>query len=529
MFSLKLNKFERIFFTVDLSDSSSMAAQITSVVLIMTIVFSISTWMLSTMPELRNLPEGRCRDPEAVHKVGECEPEQMFFFDVLEHLFVHIFTIEFLMKLFTVHSVRFELNKMKFLEGALRGKMKKHGELSPAWKTVLKWFLAPSTMIDLFAIVPYWLERITGSSGGSAFVILRILRLTRVFRVFKIGKYNEIFSLFARVMTQSLPALYLMLFFVGLGLCLFGTLTWFCESGVWFPQGAPELIELGIDGRGAYLRNVAFLDGAEELAESPFPSIIHTFWFVIVTVTTVGYGDAFPTTGAGKLTGSITMLCGVVVLAMPVGVIGANFSNEYDRVQADKRRREKLQEQRIQKEAKAAEAKAAESQKQSEDASKQQAGAVKEERQNMLVQEDEELLADLRSIEAIMDSAIALDADLARMPDSQAAQRPRRDLREFLKEMIRRLDKAGTTEQTNTLDQLTYRTFAQFRACVDFDPNSNGRPSLAEVQAFRKRWYAFVDQCWVHWVEHSPRPLVNSEIFELKGELLLQPRVQLAG
>lgn len=128
-----------------------------------------------------------------------------------------------------------------------------------------------------------------------------------------------------------------------------------------------------------------------------------------------------------------------------------------------------------------------------------------------------------------MESAIGIDAELARMLDLRAAERPRKDLRQFLQEVIRRLDKAGTTEQTNTLDQLTYRTFSQFRASCDFDPNSSSKPSMAEIRSFRKRWYAFMDQCWVHWVEHGPRPLVNLEIFELKGELLLQPRVQMAG
>lgn len=472
----------------------------------MTIVLSITCWMLSTLPEVRRVPdEGRCRDTQATGlQIGDCEPIPVFFFEFMEHTCVYLFTLEFLIKLSVVWAVRFELNQLKFLEGALRGKTKRDGnlvELKPKWKTMLKWFLSPSTMIDFLAICPYWVEKVTGSSGGSVFVILRILRLTRVFRVFKLGKYNEVFSLFGRVMAQSLPALYLMLFFVGLGLCLFGTLIWFCESGQWFPQGAPELLEIGVTDRGAYLRNVAFLDGVETLDESPFPSIIHTFWFVIVTVTTVGYGDAFPTTRSGKFMGALTMLCGVVVLAMPVGVIGANFSNEYDRVQAETRRKKKLAEQRMQKELQAAEAKAAEAKSEAKTPSQddsvleQKMPAAKSgEEETSLVQEDEEILADLKSIEAIMDRAIGLDAELVSLLDLQAAQRPRKDLREFLQELIRRLDKAGTTEQTNTLDQLTYRTFAQFRAYVDFDPNSSGKPTLADIRAFRQRWFAFMDQ-----------------------------------
>merc|ERR1719456_1288052 len=105
-------------------------------------------------------------------------------------------------------------------------------------------------MIDLMSIMPFWIELFSGNEGeGGVLVILRILRLTRVFRVFKLGKYNDVFSIFSRVMRHSLPALYLMLFFVSLGLCLFGTLVWFTESGTWYPQGHPEFLKLDITHR----------------------------------------------------------------------------------------------------------------------------------------------------------------------------------------------------------------------------------------------------------------------------------------
>merc|ERR1719409_513822 len=111
--------------------------------------------------------------------------------------------------------------------------------------------IAPANVIDLLSILPFWIEKLAPSAGadkGGVLVILRILRLTRVFRVFKVGKYNDVFNLFARVVRQSLPALYLMLFFILLGLCLFGTLMWFAEQGTWYPEGHPNLQELGIVG-----------------------------------------------------------------------------------------------------------------------------------------------------------------------------------------------------------------------------------------------------------------------------------------
>lgn len=55
-------------------------------------------------------------------------------------------------------------------------------------------------------------------------------------------------------------------------------------------------------------------------------------------MTTVGYGDTFPVEPAGKLVASLAMVCGVVVLALPISVIGNNFSNAYEDNQSALRR-----------------------------------------------------------------------------------------------------------------------------------------------------------------------------------------------
>merc|ERR1719409_1223966 len=139
--------------------------------------------------------------------------------------------------------------------------------------------IAPANVIDLLSILPFWIEKLAPSAGadkGGVLVILRILRLTRVFRVFKVGKYNDVFNLFARVVRLSMPALYLMLFFVLLGLCLFGTLIWFAEQGSWYPAGHPELIAMGITDSGTYLRYTGSL-GLRKIEQTPFRSIIHSF------------------------------------------------------------------------------------------------------------------------------------------------------------------------------------------------------------------------------------------------------------
>ena len=61
----------------------------------------------------------------------------------------------------------------------------------------------------------------------------------------------------------------------------------------------------------------------------PFQSIPHAIWWAIVTMATVGYGDMYPRTVAGQILATLSMLCGILVIALPVTVIGQNFSTIY--------------------------------------------------------------------------------------------------------------------------------------------------------------------------------------------------------
>eukprot|EP00747_Dinoflagellata_sp_TGD_P099511 gnl/TRDRNA2_/TRDRNA2_167769_c0_seq2.p1 gnl/TRDRNA2_/TRDRNA2_167769_c0~~gnl/TRDRNA2_/TRDRNA2_167769_c0_seq2.p1 ORF type:complete len:363 (+),score=58.03 gnl/TRDRNA2_/TRDRNA2_167769_c0_seq2:88-1176(+) len=86
-------------------------------------------------------------------------------------------------------------------------------------------------------------------------------------------------------------------------------------------------------------------DGALEV--SPFTSIPAASWWVLATITTVGYGDIVPVTTLGKLVGSVAILYGTVLLGLPIGIIGSQFSTEFGRMLIVSRRRAEIMRERL--------------------------------------------------------------------------------------------------------------------------------------------------------------------------------------
>jgi len=88
---------------------------------------------------------------------------------------------------------------------------------------------------------------------------------------------------------------------------------------------------------------IYFIEVAEE--DSSFYSIPNAFWWSVITMTTVGYGDMQPTTGLGKFVGTMCAVSGVLVMSLPIPIIVSNFEAFYantKKVEASKERKARL-------------------------------------------------------------------------------------------------------------------------------------------------------------------------------------------
>ncbi|XP_036388228.1 potassium voltage-gated channel subfamily D member 3-like isoform X2 [Megalops cyprinoides] len=182
---------------------------------------------------------------------------------------------------------------------------------------LMRLFAAPSryrfmrsvmSIIDVVAILPYYIGLVMTDNEdvSGAFVTLRVFR---VFRIFKFSRHSQGLRILGYTLKSCASELGFLLFSLTMAIIIFATVMFYAEKGS---------------------------------SSSKFTSIPASFWYTIVTMTTLGYGDMVPKTIAGKIFGSICSLSGVLVIALPVPVIVSNFSRIYHQNQrADKRRAQK--------------------------------------------------------------------------------------------------------------------------------------------------------------------------------------------
>lgn len=224
--------------------------RVINIFIIVLIILNVTAVMLETVPTI-----------DAPHRK---------FFKDFDLVSVIIFTIEYILRVWScTHDPRY-----------------KHGI-----KGRLKYMSSPAALIDLLAILPFYVH----VAVGLDLRVLRILRLLRFFRLFRLTAYTKATKLVMNVFKSRFHELTLAFILTAFLVIIASCMVYFAEN-----PAQPKV----------------------------FTSIPDTIWWAVVTLTTVGYGDMVPITVLGKVFTVVILLSGVALLALPAGIITSGFIEE---------------------------------------------------------------------------------------------------------------------------------------------------------------------------------------------------------
>ena len=252
---------------------SSNAAKFIALFSLLTILLSVAVFCLETHEAFRE----EVKENVTVHNENGTSWEivtderPLAFIFYVETCCVIWFALEFVLRLFSCP------NKLSFCK---------------------KWL----NIIDFLSIVPYIFDSLEPNNQATG--ILRVVRVCRVFRVFKLTRHSVGLKILWHTLHASLKELFILGIFMFLGVVIFASLIYYAE----------KLFE------GPY--------------QTDFYDIPRGFWWAVVTMTTLGYGDMVPSTFAGQIVGTMCALSGLLTIALPVPVIVSNFSLYYSHYQA---------------------------------------------------------------------------------------------------------------------------------------------------------------------------------------------------
>jgi voltage-gated potassium channel len=160
----------------------------------------------------------------------------------------------------------------------------------------LRFAARPLMLLDLLAVLPFFLAPVANELR-----IVRILRLLRVLRLAKLGRYSTALGTLGRVARARSADLTASLSLVLTLLLLAACMMYAAER-----DAQPDA----------------------------FGSIPDAMWWAAMTVTTVGYGDVYPTTSLGRVLGATTAVLGIALFALPTSILAAEFLDELQRRRA---------------------------------------------------------------------------------------------------------------------------------------------------------------------------------------------------
>jgi voltage-gated potassium channel len=215
----------------------------------------------------------------ALESVRNLNPGLISALWVFEIFSVAIFTIEYIMRIYVSDLTHPSNTRMK---------------------SVLKFVFSFYGLIDLFTILPFYIPFIIKIDLR----FIRIFRLIRFFRIIKVNRYNDSLKLIGSVFKEKKPELSMTLFICILILVISSFLMYLIEGSV-----QPD----------------------------KFNNVLSTMWWGLATLTNIGYGDIYPITGLGKLLSGIIAVLGILLVALPTGIISSGFIEKLEKKKSVKK------------------------------------------------------------------------------------------------------------------------------------------------------------------------------------------------
>jgi len=157
----------------------------------------------------------------------------------------------------------------------------------PVWGRI-KYLLTPTALVDILAILPFYLSFLIALD-------LRFMRVLRLLRVLKLTRYSSAISILMAVLKQEARAFGAALFILLLLMTFSASMIFLFEH-----EAQPEV----------------------------FSNIPNAMWWAVITLTTVGFGDAYPITPMGKFFGAAISIVGIGMVALPAGILASAFSEQ---------------------------------------------------------------------------------------------------------------------------------------------------------------------------------------------------------